>query len=76
MLQKIRNIIFGTISNIFGKNKELYKKRKLICDSCPHKIKMAGSETCGICYCFLSSKLRVPEEYCLDGRWDAENETK
>lgn len=69
MLNKLQHIIRGNWYNLWRVNQKLYKERRKICDVCEHKKKLDGIWVCGICYCPLQSKLRVPEEECHANKW-------
>ena len=66
---KASHIIRGWYYKIFGKNKDLYNSRIIICNDCEHK--KCFNKYCCICNscgCELSAKLRVKEEKCIEGK--------
>lgn len=70
ILEKLNHIIRGWYYKIFGKNKELYNSRIIVCNECEHK-ECFGKYCCicELCGCELSAKLRVKEEKCIIGKW-------
>lgn len=63
-IKKFKNIIKGTVNNIFNLEDKLAKERIAICNKCEHKEHYKGFVICNKCGCILNSKIRVPEEHC------------
>lgn len=59
-MKKIGRIILGWWFLITNRNNELAKKRLKICVSC----ELRKGMVCGVCFCPLSAKARIPEEQC------------
>lgn len=71
---KAKRIAQGNLAVLLGKNKELAEVRKAVCADCKHCITdfpMHGIDLCGLCYCLLDAKTRVPKEACPLDKWTA-----
>ena len=56
-------------------SKELYKKRLMLCNSCPERLKatngkaLGKSSRCPICGCFIHLKTKLSTENCPNNDW-------
>lgn len=70
MVRKVKNIIIGTINNIFNLKQDLSSPRIKICIKCEHcKECLFIGKICDICGCILDSKTRVESEKCKLNKW-------
>jgi hypothetical protein len=53
-------------------NIALWKKRFMICQTCPHFI--SGPKLCRKCNCFMPLKTRIKSQRCPIGKWEADGE--
>ena len=66
---KLRNIIVGNWRNLTGYTSDETKRRRQICKTCRHNIKMFGTRICSQCGCIIKSKTAVEDEKCLMNKW-------
>lgn len=52
-------------------SEETAKARQDICNGCPKRIALTNQ--CGVCKCFLSAKTKLKQESCPEGKWLAED---
>lgn len=75
----ITEILEGHWKEFLGLDEELAEKRYQICKDCPERKEIGHNspiefigDVCGICYCRLNAKLRLPYEKCPLDKWNAE----
>lgn len=81
-------IVKGNWYRLTGKNRDLYDKRNVFCESCPFNSKHIKNKTiaqriwsllgdyCTDCTCPLESKLVEPLSECPQLKWGQEIKTK
>lgn len=50
-------------------SEEIQKERQDICNGCPKRI--AATNQCGVCKCFISLKKTLKRESCPEGKWSS-----
>jgi len=66
---KIKNIIVGNWRNLTGYTSDETKRRRSICKTCEHNVRIWDSSICDQCGCFINSKTAVESEKCLMNKW-------
>lgn len=74
MFKSIRNIVVGWYRKLTGKKEDFADNRLKICKRCSYRETFWGEDICSKCGCFLSAKVLVEDEICLDGRWPDVND--
>lgn len=69
--QGLKSLFTAAKNAVTGKDQyvsdEIQKKRQDICDGCPKRIALTNQ--CGVCKCFLSAKTRLKQESCPEEKW-------
>lgn len=67
--KKIRNILVGNWRNLTGYTSDETKRRRQICKTCEHNIRIGITRICNQCGCFIKPKTAVESEKCLMNKW-------
>lgn len=66
---KLRNIIVGNWRAFTGYTSDETKRRRQICKTCEHNVKIMGTRVCDCCGCPIDSKTTIESEKCLMNKW-------
>lgn len=64
-MRKLQSIVLGWFYYLTNRNNDLARKRLLICTHC----ELRKGLVCGVCFCGLQAKTRLPDEQCPVGKW-------
>lgn len=73
IFESAKNVIVGgyqtakVYAGIDAPPQEVVQQRYDLCNACEHNI--AGQ--CGLCSCYIGTKIRLASQFCPDHRWEA-----